>query len=77
MSLLLTLKNITPCSDVSIVNFEHLIANWDQNGYSVEYQRRSSMMELSCKNIATKCLIGIQQHRTADELVDVSFKGVI
>ena len=28
MSLLLTLKYFTPCSSVSIVNFEHLCAGW-------------------------------------------------
>ena len=28
MSLLLTLTYFTPCSSVSIVNFEHVIADW-------------------------------------------------
>ena len=29
MSLLLTFKYFTPCSGVSIVNYEHAIAGWD------------------------------------------------
>ena len=29
MSLLLTLNIFTPCSGVSIVNFEHVIAGWE------------------------------------------------
>ena len=30
VSLLLILNTFTPCSSVSIVNFEHVIADWDK-----------------------------------------------
>ena len=29
MSLLLSLTDFTPCPSVSVVNFEHVIANWE------------------------------------------------
>ena len=34
VSLLLTLNNFTPCSSVSIVNFEHVIADWEDESCS-------------------------------------------
>ena len=44
VSLLLTLNNFTPCSSVSIVNFEHVNAEWEaklRNPNQVSYGTKS------------------------------------
>ena len=42
VSLLLTLNNFTPCSSVSIVNFEHVIAGWAET-YSQSCQKSNTI----------------------------------
>ena len=52
VSLLLTLNIFPPCSSVSIVNFEHVIAGWDINIWkssSVKYKHN-----ILCQQVASQ-----------------------